>query len=92
MSEGKTERNIIETRKLIRKGGSVAVTIPAEVVKMLDLEDTVTFVKEGNKVYLDKSNIYQKSADFLRRGESILGHPMTQDEIDRLIEVLKKKD
>jgi antitoxin component of MazEF toxin-antitoxin module len=92
MSDDEEKYHRLGERKLIQKGGSVAVTLPHEVVKILKLENEVAFIREGNRVFLVNPVVFQRSTELVMKGEELLGHPLTKKELEKLIEALKKKE
>jgi hypothetical protein len=89
------------------QGGAVGIFLPVGVAEKLGLKKVKgAFITDSGKkkqllFYETDKGILIKVVDdktdkrlreIIEKGESLLGHPTTQDELNDLIEALKKKD
>jgi len=79
------EYEIIGKRKIIRKGGSAAVTIPAKVIKYLgNPDDSIYFIRKGDDIVLRNLEFEKELSDMF---QILLEHPEVKEELD----LIKKK-
>ena len=78
---------IIGTRSVWRKNGSLGVTIPAKVVDFLGLKegDEIGFIidTENHYVIIAKSTGFGKI--IIAGQEAVLGAPMSEEELEKLL-------
>jgi len=79
------EYEIMGKRRIIRKGGSATVTVPAKVMRYLgNPDDSLYFIRKGNDIVLRNVKFEEELIEIL---QILSEHPEVKEELD----LIKKK-
>lgn len=100
MNDETKDKNL-GVRRVVRKGGSLTVTIPSEVTEFLNLEagQDLAFIQDvkSHRIYLMKQQDLVDASKLLKLKKNLegaatlLGRELTEAEIEKIIESLKIK-
>lgn len=87
--------SIIGTRKIVKKGGSAAVTLPPEVGEILQLEGEIAFVKVGERIFLENpkaiGRFYEELSDLVPRSRGSPDLAKLEKVLERVRKELQKQ-